>query len=262
MMAESRACLLLASGVACSYMLVACSLLVSTDGLSSGAPDAEAADAGLDATAAGDTTNEPEAAPSSSGSDAANERDAEGSLADSSTGADGMPSDGPASDRAAPEAQAGESGVQDAPADAPACRDDLSNIGTNDFHVSLSVSTVQTGLTALVNQRARCVHGLFWDIRLASGSVQVETDDGVTPYVELVSTGAPVNDGSFHELSVSRVAGTLTISIDGAPSGSTSSPTSFGVLPPLAIGSDHCEIDGGGTVAFVGTVRDVCVASP
>lgn len=275
-MAPFRASVLLAGSAV--WMLGACSLLVNTGDLSGGAvPEIEAGDARLDAGTAGDTPNELDDA-QTSGSDATNERDAGMFSADSSAPMDGPPRDGTASDSAEREAQASESGGQDAPAeapqdapveapqdspaDAPACLGNLSNTGTADFHISLSVSTAQTGQTALVNQRNRCGHGMFWDIRLASGAVHVETDDGVTQYVLLVSTGALVNDGKFHDLEVARVAGALTISIDGTGSGSASSPTSFGVLPPIAIGTDPCDTDAGQTVPFVGTVRSLCVTSP
>jgi len=51
------------------------------------------------------------------------------------------------------------------------CQGDLSNVGIGDFHVSLSVTTTQGRLVALLNQRGQCNPSVFWDIRMIDALV-------------------------------------------------------------------------------------------
>jgi Laminin G domain len=154
------------------------------------------------------------------------------------------------------------SGASDAGQDASACKGDLSNVGTGDFHVSATITTVQSGLVALANQRGVCGFGVFWDIRIQNGLLFVETDDN-TSYTNLVSTGKTVNDGQPHDVLVNRTAGTLTAYIDGVASGSKRSAASLASLPPLLSRTDPCiGHTGDPTVAFVGTIANLCVAAP
>ena len=161
-----------------------------------------------------------------------------------------------------PEAAAVDSGVDSA--EAGACPQDLSNIGTADFHVSLSLTTSQTssGYVAVVNQRSQCNPSVFWDIRLDDGGfVFVEADD-VTSYGAIQSPGPRVDDGRPHTVLFQRKSHVLSVFVDdagGTPT--TPSTASFGNLPPLAVGTDVC-IPQDRTVALTGTVTDLCVASP
>jgi Laminin G domain len=154
------------------------------------------------------------------------------------------------------------SDASDAGRDASACKGDLSNVGTGDFHVSATITTVQSGLVALANQRGVCYFGVFWDIRIQNGLLFVETDDN-TNYTKLVSTGKTVNDGQPHDLLVKRTAGTLTAYVDGVASGSLPAASSLASLPPLVSRTDPCIGHAGDpTVAFVGMIANLCVAAP
>jgi hypothetical protein len=158
-----------------------------------------------------------------------------------------------------PEASAIDAGVD--AADAGSCRQDLSNIGTADFHVSLSVTTQQTGLVAVVNQRSGCYPSVFWDIRVDAGFVFVEADD-VTSYGAIQSPGPRVDDGKPHQVLFQRKSHVLSVYVDdagGVPT--TPSTASFGTLPPVVVGKDVC-IPQDGTVALVGRVTNLCVDSP
>jgi hypothetical protein len=158
-----------------------------------------------------------------------------------------------------------DTGASDSGQDALPCRNDLSNIGMADFQISFVVTTTQTGMAALVNQRGACRGGMFWDIRLWTGGfLHVETDDGFDGAADratLTSTGAPVNDGRPHNVLVRRAGGVLTVYVDGTASGSLGSVASFGQLPPLQSAIDVCD-GHAGTVAFVGTIAGVCATSP
>jgi hypothetical protein len=164
--------------------------------------------------------------------------------------------------------------------DSPACIGGLSNIGTADFHISFTVKTSQAGFVALVGQRKDCLLGDYWDVRMADGFIQVETDDTVganhwTQLCAAVEGGdagrctsvAPAdlppraNDGRPHRVVIWRSSGNLQASVDALASSAVESPASFGSLAPVAIGSDPCEgVDG--TVAFTGTLTNLCVSSP
>jgi hypothetical protein len=144
----------------------------------------------------------------------------------------------------------------------PPCRGDLSNIGTNDFRVSFGITTSQSQFSAIANQRSVCAHGVYWDIRMTSGGlIAAETDDAVH-YTPLTSAGARINDGRLHDVVLQRSGGTLTVFVDGAPSGSAASLASFGALAPLRLRSDVCTTAIDGTNTFVGAISNVCLSSP
>lgn len=243
-----------AAGFASIVSLGACSALVSTSGLSGGhgtqpddsGPPASTTDATgtLDLGDATEPTSPPEAGPDD----------------DASTDAPTQETDAARSDSGTPLVDAG---AHDAGTDGatPACSGDLSNIGTGDFHITFTLRMTQSGLVALVNQRASCTPSTFWDLRLKSGEIQVETDD-VTNYAALTGSGPDLDDGATHAVVVERVSGTLSIVVDGTNYGSTGSATSFGALAALTVGTDVCEQSGGdGTVALSGSLTNLCVAS-
>lgn len=156
------------------------------------------------------------------------------------------------------------------PEDASPCTEDLSNIGTGDFHVSLTLTTSQQGLVAVVNQRSACGGGMYWDVRIESGHMVVETDDGVfepdgavkeDPRTTLTSN-VTANDGDPHCIRIDRVAEVLSIRVDGVLTGSASSVSSFQVLAPLAMGTDPCEGTVDMTMALTGTISGLCVGGP
>ena len=106
---------------------------------------------------------------------------------------------------------------------------------------------------------------MFWDVRLQSGELLVETDDGVTTPTRVLGTGPLVNDGVAHCVSVARTAGVVTMWVDGAASGTANSVSSFAQLPGVSEAGDPCEGMGGakdGTIQFVGTIANLCLATP
>jgi hypothetical protein len=170
------------------------------------------------------------------------------------------PDAGPAETGVADTGEAGADSADAAP-DANPCSGDLSNIGTADFRVSLTVTTHQTGLVAVVNQRTWCSPSLFWDIRIDGGFVYVEADD-ITSYGAIQSRGPRVDDGRPHDVLFQRKSHVLSVSVDdagGTPT--TPSTASFGRLPIVLVGEDVC-IPQDGTVALVGKVSNICIASP
>jgi hypothetical protein len=181
-----------------------------------------------------------------------------------------------AADAAADGANRESDGASDAARDAATCANanrNLSNIGTQDFHISFRIATKQTGWMALVSQRSQCYVGVFWDIRQCGagaycpvdGEVFVETegDPNGTSYQSVHSTGR-INDGNPHDVEVARASGALTIRIDGALSGMGASSASLGAMPMLQIGTDACAMGNPATAGFAAgtTLTDLCIASP
>jgi len=195
-------------------------------------------------------------------------------LFEASTLADGATSTEPDAGDAAPDSTdtqpdtsagdgSSDSGPGDAPREGPPCADDLSNVGTRDFRISFSLTTSQGSLSALVNQRSNCGHGMFWDIRLSSGALEIETDDGQN-YMQFTTSGRAVNNGQPHAVLVRRTSGLVTVQIDGAAVGSGVSQASFARLPPVVSGMDPCQVGPlkDNTVAFKGTLTNLCVSAP
>jgi hypothetical protein len=152
----------------------------------------------------------------------------------------------------------------------PRCINDLSNIGAADFRISFTITTaLQGNYIAVVNQRAICGPGMFWDIRINNGFLRIETDDNINPLVVFNSTNR-VNDGIAHQVGITRASGTVSVAIDGTPSGShVGTASAFAKLAPLVVADDPCEGDGGcpsncsdGTLRLVGSVVNLCVESP
>jgi hypothetical protein len=116
------------------------------------------------------------------------------------------------------------------------------------------------GTAAILNQRPVCDHSMFWDLHLLTGgTLEMETDDGAGDYTVLTTAGIlPVNDGNQHQVSVQRVGGMLTISIDGASTPPVASLANFAGLVALRQGTNVCV----GETANVVSFSNVCVASP
>jgi len=223
----------------------------------------------------GDETSAPseagDAADSSSESAdgaAADASDAEAGDSNGPESGSGDSSDAGSVDGGPGEGSATESGALDAARDGSACVGDLSNIGTGDFHISLTVTATGFARTALVNQRASCASTFcvqpdtFWDIRLLNGALYIETSDSVRNCSQ-VTTNGTVNDGKPHRVIVQRVAQRITATIDGVPSvapDAGTSKSSFGQLPPVSK-TDPCEATGS-TAPFLGTIANLCVTSP
>jgi hypothetical protein len=187
----------------------------------------------------------------------------EATALDSSADASGA-SDAGADDSSAMDAASSDSGARDSAQDGPVCSGDLSNIGSGDFQISAKITTTQAGMATLLNQRSFCGPSIFWDLRLWNGGLRLEVDDNVTGrihYASLITTAPVVNDGRPHHILARRLAKTVTIYVDGAAAGSMPSSAALSQLPPLLIGTGVC-VGTNGTVAYVGTVANVCLASP
>jgi hypothetical protein len=138
----------------------------------------------------------------------------------------------------------------------PACRDDgdLSNVGSGDFRVQLTLTTTQTGSSYPLFQRATCGNGMFWDLVLQDGLVAVETDDGTPGHYTGFFGSSMVNDGQPHVIVIERQAGQLHLTIDCVMEASAPSPAVFTQLPPLTF-AGLCSV-----TDFQGTLGGICLA--
>jgi len=248
-----------------------------------GPAEGKAPGASLDANASPDAAGEMDGLPGSSdgafdsGAGDVSAADAVDSQASPQDAPDGPSFD--ASDATVDDASREASdGAADAMRDAETCANgvsSLSNIGTQDFHISFRILTTQVGWVALLNQRSVCTTGYFWDIRQcttgkdgcpAEGAISVETDNNDNASYQIFNAKGPINDGKAHEVVVARTTGMLTIQIDGNTlSGAIASVASFGaMMPALQVGKDVCigAPHGDPTVALTGTLSDLCITSP
>jgi hypothetical protein len=156
-----------------------------------------------------------------------------------------------------------DSGLRDALAEGSPCVGDLSNIGAGDFRISFSLTSSQRGTVAVANQRTTCWFGMFWDVRLLNGTLEIETDDGVN-YMQFTTSGHLVNDGQPHQVLIRRTSQMVTVQIDGVAAGTGVSRASFGRLSPVVWGMDPCQVGPmkDSTVAFKGTLTNLCVTVP
>jgi hypothetical protein len=169
---------------------------------------------------------------------------------------------GPTKDAAGSDSSPSDAQISsDAPILNPSCKNDLSNIGTADFTISMNLSTTQTGTVAVVNQRMVCNGSAFWDVHLQDGDVQAETDDGIAHHATLNTTGPAVNDGNPHSVVVQRRSKVLAVFVDGAPAGMTLSQSAFGPLPALETRTSPC-VGHTGVFAFLGPLANICATSP
>ena len=139
------------------------------------------------------------------------------------------------------------------------CVGDLSNIGTGNFSITFTLTTTTLNGT-VINQRSVCTNGQMWDVRISStGTLHVETDDGsMESNYTTLDSAVVVTDGAHHDVLITRMNGTLLLSIDGVEHESAPSSANFGTLAPLQIKTDVCA--GMGTnVALAGAVTNVCV---
>ena len=139
-----------------------------------------------------------------------------------------------------------------------ACANDLSGIGAGDFEIRFTLATLATVKTSLVFQRAACGTGPHWDVSLGDGGraglavceIAAGGSVGSTP------TMMPVNDGAAHVVVCRRVAGVLSVILDGGPANTQVFSAPLGTLPPMAVGSGHPCTD---LAPLVGSITDVCV---
>ena len=142
----------------------------------------------------------------------------------------------------------------DAPTDASdSCANDLSNV-RGDFHIDFDVLGTAGG-GPLIEQRSDCnQYSVHWLVaETASANLITQFYDGSGgPQLQSVAT---INDGAWHHVVVARVAGTLSITIDGhLDSSSPNAVWSPPALPLLQVGRSACA------TTFAGQVKNACVA--
>ena len=156
----------------------------------------------------------------------------------------------------------GGDGAHEANATPPVCLSTLNGVGTADFSISFTLTTMYAAgqVVALVNQRAGCdQNSVWWQAAINSGGgVLFATCDGAGTCEGV--TGNAVNDGKPHHVVLDRVAGVITCSVDGVIGSTAPDAYSFGAFgAALRIGTDAC---GDTPLAGYGTLADLCITSP
>jgi hypothetical protein len=171
---------------------------------------------------------------------------------------------GTSADRAFSFDGGGDSPVTSAYVDFPA---GAGQLGGGDFAVTFSINTTESGMVSLLGNRAGCVQGRFWDVRLYSGLVGLELDGNdasgnfdASQYLTVFSA-APVNDGQWHKVTISRSAAVVSVAVDGGTGDLASSGQVINVAnqTDMRLGVDGCTgVDG--SHAFRGLVDDIEIA--
>lgn len=141
-----------------------------------------------------------------------------------------------------------------------ACVPSLSNVGTGDFTVSMTVTTRASTLSTIACQRSVCNgNNPLWEVLMdPGGTLAIAVDDDAGHLCQFHSSTI-INDDASHNIVITRRHAQLAVNIDGADAGSVPCATSVGLLPAMTILSgDPCEHITS-LVPLVGTVTNVCL---
>ncbi|HQU41211.1 MAG TPA: LamG domain-containing protein, partial [Pirellulales bacterium] len=129
--------------------------------------------------------------------------------------------------------------------------------GTNNFTIGFWLNTTYSGQQAVIGNRITSSGGNFVGLRMTTGKLTAEIDQGsgLTNYAGI--TGPIVDDGKFHYVSVVRSGTTLSLYVDGQLAGSASSAATanLNASQSFNIGAEPAV----GTQSFTGLIDDVQV---
>ena len=182
-------------------------------------------------------------------------------VVDAMPGSDGADDRSPGADVPPADAGGGPSPDGGPPPDSGACLNDLSFAYGGEFYILFTLQTRQPdGVIALLNQRAQCTLGTFWDLQLVNQALYFEIADPVMGDASVTSKSAPLNDDHPHDIVISRDAtGFVQLKIDGRLAGAATLHQTLGMkLPMLRIGTSVC-VGEDPNVDFHGTISNVCL---
>eukprot|EP00026_Physarum_polycephalum_P002699 Phypoly_transcript_02707.p1 GENE.Phypoly_transcript_02707~~Phypoly_transcript_02707.p1 ORF type:complete len:863 (+),score=100.25 Phypoly_transcript_02707:263-2590(+) len=125
----------------------------------------------------------------------------------------------------------------------------------NDFTISFwlllnSTGMDPTGVYSIMNQRDSCGYSSFWSIRYAGGYLLFEYYwSSKFNYLSLIVPFGENLLGSWRNIAVVRSSYTISMYIDGAPSGETTVYMSSNIGLPLQLGADPCSLNNSTHVA-------------
>lgn len=93
----------------------------------------------------------------------------------------------------------------------------VGNFGTSNFTIDFWIKTANNSQQSILGKRSSCGAVNMWDLRMhAAGDVIFEIcqDSAGTDYANIDSQ-SHINDGIFHEVTISRIGTTLEVYIDG-----------------------------------------------
>lgn len=153
--------------------------------------------------------------------------------------------------------------------DAGTCLNDLSSVGTGNFSITFTITTIQDGHVELLNQRSGCAGSHLWDLHGNFGllnasdvdagynTLDFETDDTVNYSGAIFPV--VINNGVSHTVVIKRLDGDIDFSVDNSPiSKAGYSAVNLSALPPLTIGTSGC-VGVDGTIASTGHITNVCL---
>jgi len=135
----------------------------------------------------------------------------------------------------------------------------LGNFGTSDFSVQVNVRYTTTSGMFAVSKRGICDPSNFWDIAFNAGHIYLEVQDGITG-ASITSTHT-FNDGNWHQVSMVRKSGFLTLYVDGVNEASGSGPSNLSNGLNLTLGSNPCNYLGNGNIRYQGDMDELRIWS-
>ena len=148
------------------------------------------------------------------------------------------------------------------------CISSLANIGTADFVIRFRITTTAEVASDVAYQRSDCniPTSDYWEMTMVAvtGALNLSCGNGNplpagASNQSSLTTTIGINDGNPHNVTFTRIGGSLSATIDGASaSAATAASVSFRTLPPIGVATgDPCN--GSGPVNLVGTITNLCL---
>jgi len=132
----------------------------------------------------------------------------------------------------------------------------VGNFGAGDFTIQMHERYSGSDLVYLYSKRSDCAGGgNFISMQINGGVAQMETDDNSNNYSVLTGS-TKVNDGKWHELTITRKSNVLTLYVDGTKDGSTTSLANLSNNAMAKLGSNVCVFENQ-SVPYYGDMDEV-----
>jgi hypothetical protein len=136
------------------------------------------------------------------------------------------------------------------------------SFATYDFSVVFDIRTTATHQEAVWEKRPNCNTQVFWGSRTTNGgSIDFEMLNLKSQhYYDALNGTTPVNDGTWHQVAVTRQGGTVSLYVDGTMEDSVTTATPVGVANQVAMRAGYSACQGvDGTQPFTGSLDELTI---
>jgi|GEM_PF-5177406 len=139
----------------------------------------------------------------------------------------------------------------------------LGQFGTDDFRVSFRIRSTGWGLYDILGNRDSGSHGNFFQIRMSGGRIVAEIDqDWTGTNYNAVVGSRTVNDGAWHEVTVTREGPSLALEVDGTPDGASTGYDVAHVANGVDFRAGSSPVADWFGLNFVGELDDIVISDP